>query len=164
MCDRLIRTILFLLLILPSLIGCHVLHIPSYRVAGDAMGNSDYGDCPPGTCGGGMIGGLPIPALPTPGWLAKWKEKRELPDPPNYPRFHPLPTRPMFDPRPGQASIGSAGLGYDSYLQNGSGQGVYGAMPREEQWNAREEQWNEGGTVVSPPSEAPLPAPPVPPQ
>lgn len=36
-------------------------------------------------------------------WFANWKAKRELekalPDAPEYPRFHPLPTRPMFAPQ-----------------------------------------------------------------
>ncbi|HBE67826.1 MAG TPA: hypothetical protein DDW52_06725 [Planctomycetaceae bacterium] len=54
-----------------------------------------------------------LPAIPVPGWFANWRAKRELekalPDAPEYPRFHPLPTRPMFAPQPG-ASASEAGF------------------------------------------------------
>ena len=89
--------------------GCHVVGIPSYRfdqpqqssrqISDPTAGPATYdptqfdpvqcdADCPPGI--------LP----PLPGWLAKWCHKEEeLPEPSPYPRFHPLPTRPMFAPR-----------------------------------------------------------------
>jgi hypothetical protein len=41
-----------------------------------------------------------LPAIPVPGILARWHAEKELPEGPEYPRFHPLPTRPMLAPRP----------------------------------------------------------------
>ncbi len=84
--------------------GCHVLRIPSYRSDSSPDGYSTYSSatlsgsdalcsdsdavCPPGI--------LP----PLPHWLAKWRhQEEELPKPPDSPRFHGLPTRPMFSQR-----------------------------------------------------------------
>ena len=39
-------------------------------------------------------------SFPVPAWWAEWRAKKDLPEPPPYPRFHPLPTRPVFQPRP----------------------------------------------------------------
>lgn len=54
-------------------------------------------------CGEYRVGLLP--PIPVPMCFANWKAKRELekalPVAPDYPRFHPLPTRPMFAPKPG---------------------------------------------------------------
>lgn len=46
---------------------------------------------------------------PVPKWWVEWRAKRDLPDAPAYPRFHPLPTRPMFQPRsmPAQEYFGT---------------------------------------------------------
>lgn len=46
----------------------------------------------------------PLPEFWVPGFLAKRKEKKELPEAPVYPRFHPLPTRPMFAAQPASTS------------------------------------------------------------
>ena len=75
-------------MILASSAGCQLLGIPSYRSDGPAV-QQCQDDCPPGV--------LP----PMPGWLAKWCHKEKVPQPPQHPRFQPLPTRPMFssDPR-----------------------------------------------------------------
>ncbi|MFO0944083.1 MAG: hypothetical protein U0930_25385 [Pirellulales bacterium] len=42
-----------------------------------------------------------LPQIPLPGCLHKWKEHQKLPDGPQGLKFHPLPTRPMFQPGPG---------------------------------------------------------------
>lgn len=118
------RSILLVFGLLASGSGCHVLNIPSYRADapngifgadgagyshagceyGESMGASDSaaciteGDCPPGffpPLGGGAHGGLPVPAC-----YAEWRAQKNLPEAAAYPRFHPLPTRPMFQPRP----------------------------------------------------------------
>lgn len=62
--------------------GCSLLGVPSQRY-------SDTG-CQP-SCPSG-----PVPALPLPGCLAEWHAEKELPKAPAFPRFHPVPTRPMF--------------------------------------------------------------------
>lgn len=41
---------------------------------------------------------LPLPAIPIPSCLSRWHNKESLPEAPPYPRFHPLPTRPIFSP------------------------------------------------------------------
>lgn len=41
-----------------------------------------------------------LPKVPTPRFWQRWKEYRNLPDGPDGLRFHPLPTRPMFQPKP----------------------------------------------------------------
>lgn len=50
-----------------------------------------------------------LPPIPVPGWLADWQAKRDLeealPEAPEYPRFHPLPTRPMFESQPGTSAM-----------------------------------------------------------
>ena len=56
------------------------------------------GSCPPD-----WLSSLPhreFVGWPVPKRWADWKAKRDLPEPPPYPRFQPLPTRPMFQPRP----------------------------------------------------------------
>lgn len=91
--------------------GCNVLGVPSYRA--DAVGGlpeqvchspentgftADGEACPPGV--------LP----PLPGWLHRWHAKQDIPAPAAYPRFHPLPTRPMFEPDPLSAAEFGNGL------------------------------------------------------
>lgn len=44
--------------------------------------------------------GLQGMAVPVPGCYADWRAKRDLPEGPERASFHPLPTRPMFQPRP----------------------------------------------------------------
>ena len=71
-------------LILASCVsGCSLLGVPSQRYADSGCSQ---------TCAGG-----PLPPLP--GRLAEWQAQKELPVAPEYPRFHPLPTRPMFSPK-----------------------------------------------------------------
>lgn len=118
------RSILLVFGLLTSGSGCQILNIPSYRVdspgglhgAGgvgysrvgcdfdntmdtpNAVGCLTEQDCPPGffpPLGGWMHCGLPVPA-----WYAEWRAKKDLPEPAPYPHFHPLPTRPMFQPCP----------------------------------------------------------------
>jgi hypothetical protein len=94
--------------------GCQVLGIPSYRAdqadarwsppvePGGCLDTSWYpledhlGECPTG-CSAGIL-------PPLPHWLAERRAKSQLPEPPAFPRFHPLPTRPMFSPVPLAAS------------------------------------------------------------
>ena len=67
--------------------GCTLVHIPSYRLEECAAENCSS---PPAL----------LPPVPLPGWLARWKAQKDLPKPPESPRFHPLPTRPMFERQP----------------------------------------------------------------
>ena len=104
--------------------GCQVLAIPSYRhdSPGDWAGYADQGrafaaesdsaalQCAPyedlasemcdTTERVSLIPPIPIPACLGTRWSA-WKAKRAIPPGPDRPRFLPLPTRPMFEPRPG---------------------------------------------------------------
>ena len=64
--------------------GCSLFGIPSQR----------FGDV---GCAAACDSG-PLPPLP--GKLAEWQAEKELPTAPAYPRFHPLPTRPMFASQP----------------------------------------------------------------
>lgn len=41
-----------------------------------------------------------LPPIPVPNWFAKWHKDEEPPEAPGYPRFQPLPTRPMFSQPP----------------------------------------------------------------
>ncbi len=125
--------ILLLFGLLTSGGGCQVLNIPSYRAdscgaAGFASMSSSETGASESSCGT-ELGGMPlndcppsflppIPVwrpvgVPIPGWWAEGKAKRDLPEPAPYPRFQPLPTRPMFSP-PVQAlpmnSLGAAGV------------------------------------------------------
>lgn len=77
--------------------GCAVVRIPSYRL--EECAAESYSSPP-----------LVMPTLPMPGWLARWKAEKDLPKPPPAPRFHPLPTRPMFEPQPtADAVVGTPG-------------------------------------------------------
>lgn len=101
---------------------CQTAHLngPRCCVAGERAssvpGSSTAGGCDDEstTYQGGLAGCVPewaawrgaiAPTRPrcswhTPQWWSRWRAKRELPEPPDYPRFHPLPTRPMFSPPP----------------------------------------------------------------
>lgn len=78
-----LRLTLLNLMALNLFSGCNLLGIPSYRAHETSCSTA----CTPG----------PLPPLP--GCLAKWQAEKELPVAPEYPRFHPLPTRPMFAPQ-----------------------------------------------------------------
>ncbi len=94
--------ILMVCLGLASATGCQVLGIPSYRAD---MGGTPVDPYTDGEIPGGDIACPPGVLPPMPGWLAAWHAKKELPQPPAYPRFLPLPTRPMFSPRASDAPI-----------------------------------------------------------
>ncbi|GAB5404704.1 MAG: hypothetical protein Aurels2KO_29350 [Aureliella sp.] len=111
--------IVLVCLIFSTCTGCHVLGIPSYRSGGgeqfplESTCGEPAGVCFDDSCSsisdeGAVVDqyrtGL-LPPIPMPMWFANWKAKREfeeaLPEAPEFPRFHPLPTRPMFSPKPG---------------------------------------------------------------
>ncbi len=93
-----------------SSLGCALVQIPSYRLEDEAVASH---------CSQEMQAASgPLPTLPLPGWLARWKAEKDLPKPPDSPRFHPLPTRPMFSPSPS--------------LDNGV---CFGQMPDSQAWN-----------------------------
>lgn len=101
--------------------GCAIVQIPSYRLEECAVESCES---PPV-----VLPSMPaMPAMPMPGWLARWKAEKDLPKPPEAPRFHPLPTRPMFQPQPSQDfSMGAPGEA-----------GCYGTLPRAQSWNGLE--------------------------
>lgn len=81
--------------------GCHVLSIPAYPM--DGLGAQAASDACDDSCPPDWLSPLPrreFVGWPVPKWWADWKARKDLPEPPAYPRFHPLPTRPMFQPRP----------------------------------------------------------------
>ena len=92
--------------------GCAMVQIPSYRL--EECAAEEYSSTP-----------SLVPPLPMPGWLAKWKAEKDLPKPPESPRFHPLPTRPMFQPQ--RAPKQFAGGAIDGTC--------YGQLPPSEAWN-----------------------------
>ena len=116
--SKTIRSTLLVLGLLTS--GCRVLSIPTYPLdapsvyaAGDGCCGETGGDFSyAGVTGDGQayVDGCPadwlspLPqrhsvAWPVPKRWADWKARRDLPEPPAYPRFHSLPTRPMFQPQ-----------------------------------------------------------------
>jgi hypothetical protein len=117
--------ILLLFGLLTSGSGCQILHIPSYRVhemheSGErGVCYSEYGPEIPldgesqgnatEACRPGLLPPTPLwmhAGFPVPRWWAEWKAKRNLPEPAPYPRFQPLPTRPIFSPRPDATAAG----------------------------------------------------------
>ena len=94
--------------------GCAMIHIPSYRLEECAAEN--YSSTP-----------ALLPPVPMPGWLARWKAEKHLPKPPESPRFHPVPTRPMFQPPVSNQFSGEA-----------SEDVCFGKLPSPETWNAPE--------------------------
>lgn len=99
-----LNTRLFIILLvcgyLASGTGCHVLRIPSYRA------DPGCGDLAAGYPGGEQSC-APTVLPPLPGWLAAWHEKKQTPQPPDFPRFQPLPTRPMFTQPKMQTGVGT---------------------------------------------------------
>ncbi len=72
--------------------GCSLLGIPSHRLD-NACQEDHCSSMASGNCS-------PLPSeLPMPACLAKWRDEKKLPKAPSFPRFHPLPTRPIFDTR-----------------------------------------------------------------
>ncbi len=91
--------------------GCAVVQLPSYRL--EECAAESYGSPP-------IV--LPaMPSIPVPGWFARWKAEKKLPKPPLAPRFHPLPTRPMFQAGPSPDFAG--------------GTASYGTLPPAQAWN-----------------------------
>ena len=98
--------------------GCAMVQIPSYRL--EECAAESY-------CSAPAL--MPrVPQIPMPGWFVRWKAEKDLPKPPESPRFHPLPTRPMFQPRPttdfGFGAPGAAAC--------------YGTLPPAQSWNGVE--------------------------
>ena len=158
-------SILLVLGLLTSGGGCQVLHIPSYRADSSGAGYCSVtgttpaelglaaAECPPG-----FLPPLPpLPAwthrgVPVPGWWAKWRAKEDLPDPAPYPRFHPLPTRPMFSSHPQASTLGQNTTGQNTtygWSDSIPPQGAtnYGQLPPP----------TPGGVSSAPPLPAPAP-------
>lgn len=83
-----------------------------------------------------------LPQIPLPGCLHKWKEHQKLPDGPVGLKFHPLPTRPMFQPRPGALPLTPPWNCPDpNAAQNGEPAPLpidssgYGTIPLRSQWS-----------------------------
>lgn len=133
--------------------GCQALSIPSYRsdvcqhkVADNPYGRTsgqscDSADCDSqeyqadGTQDAGY--GQPCdyaPVFPWPACLARYREREKLPEGPDRIRFHPLPTRPMFQPRP------STNLQAQYDVASGDSNAPYGTIPEGHTWHS-----NSGG-------------------
>lgn len=124
-------SILLFCVLLASGTGCQILGIPSYRSDGmsygstaDACASADCSeiDCPPTVL-------PPIGLLP---WFSRYR-KEEEPEAPPFPRFHPLPTRPMFSPQPGGQN--SSSFAFPASANEGipvnPGYGEFGLPPHE---------------------------------
>ncbi len=123
--------------------GCAVLSIPSYR-ADSYVGREHSTDASlPATevvdeCDESRYAPVfPVPAIPTPGFIKRWKEHRNLPDGPKGLKFHPLPTRPMFQPKPGSAPMNPnwecTDAPTDATVLHGPSQ--FGIVPLRSQWS-----------------------------
>ncbi len=76
----------------PACLGCQVLGIPSARYSDQFCGSISPTEIDSAECSY-----CPLPPTPAmPGWLARWHSEKELPKAPGHPRFHRLPTHPMF--------------------------------------------------------------------
>jgi hypothetical protein len=139
-----------------SLSGCAVLSIPSYRAGHSSapdwnqpghllpehtsVESCDAGSCTQGTCDMAECADgnyEPVfPTIPMPKCIERWKEHKNLPEGPNGLRFHPLPTRPMFTPRPATQAMaaGQVGAGLQSSVAEPLGNSTYGKIPRGAQW------------------------------
>jgi hypothetical protein len=130
-----LQTLLLGLLLLQSS-GCAVLQIPSYRVESQSTevheGLSD--DCDEVVeheLAEDTMDQIHWPTLPTPKFIKRWKEHKDLPEGPQGIRFHPLPTRPMFQPRPTPLHQPEAEL-----TNPACEAGVnYGALPQGQHWH-----------------------------
>ena len=112
--------------------GCAIVQIPSYRL--EECATESYSSPP-------IV--LPtMPTVPMPGWLSRWKAEKDLPRPPAAPRFHPLPTRPMFQPQP-KTHFGVGAPGESA---------CYGTLPPAQLWN---------GVETAPPAQVPTLANPL---
>lgn len=86
-----------------------------------------------------------------PGFGARWGREESVEASPPFPRFHPLPTRPMFEPwtpAAGDGGIPSHGAGGPTP--------AFGRLPRFEQWHATPSPPNGTIPVPADPSTAPL--------
>jgi len=74
-------------------------------------------------------------AVPVPACYAEWQAKRNLPAGPEGAVFHPLPARPMFQPRPSDNELWTSQA--EVVAMGGVGVCDYGQMPRGVQWHTR---------------------------
>lgn len=108
--------------------------------------NSQQCPCGGGCCEGRDYHGFPHPlerlraglqgmAVPVPGCYADWRAKRDLPEGPERASFHPLPTRPMFQPRPIDQDFWSESAGKlaTSYFERCA----YGDVPEGVEWHTQ---------------------------
>lgn len=77
-------------------------------------------------------------AIPVPGCYYDWQAKRNLPEGPDGASFHPLPTRPMFQPT--SSSSGSWQI-EGGPTGSPSGGCNYGQIPRGTQWHENSNQF-----------------------
>lgn len=73
-------------------------------------------------------------AVPVPGCYADWQAKRNLPEGPERAAFHPVPTRPMFQPRPTELDPWASSCVDASGTISGNCH--YGRIPSGIQWHA----------------------------
>lgn len=118
--------ILLVSAVLTTASGCQVLGIPSYRAdSGHHLGYQPAEMmCVGDSCSEVIASehdemlGAPRVLPPLPGWLGRWHAKKNLPEAPDHPRFHPLPTRPLFSATSAGAEVSTG----------------YGALPAAESW------------------------------
>ncbi len=194
-------TILLLSLVLTSGSGCQVLQIPSYRAdvvdrfacqessfdtqsrdpsADSYCSNPSSLDPADPSCPPSLLPPIPVWNVSTwagPAWYVDWKARRALPEPPAYPRFHPLPTRPMFQPAPAHYPENAVRLApadvpwdqtWESSPPNSTSAPIYGQLPGNEAggtlWQRSPQQSTAGHALPSPDPQAtigrhPTPAP-----
>lgn len=151
--------------------GCAVLSIPSYRADGYAASEHSMAASSSATvvideCDETRyepVFPVPsLPAIPTPGFIKRWKEHRNLPEGPKGLKFHPLPTRPMFQPKPGSAPMNPTWECTDvpSDATNLQSPDQFGILPQRSQWsNVTQPESNPVGSgVVDPAKQDKAPA------
>ncbi len=118
--------ILLVSALLSTASGCQVLGIPSYRADSGHLRGYQPTEmmCVGDSCSEVIASendemlGAPRVLPPLPGWLGRWHAKKNLPEAPDHPRFHPLPTRPMFSAAPEGTAVPTG----------------FGALPAAESW------------------------------
>jgi hypothetical protein len=103
---------------------------------GECCEGSQYHGCAhPLEC---LRAGLQGMAVPVPGCYADWRAKRDLPEGPERASFHPLPTRPMFQPRP--IDQGSRSESAGNLASNRFEGCAYGDVPEGVEWHTQSGQ------------------------